>query len=358
MREVDISTASRQYSACIGPGAIARLNGALHHASAVVVVCDDVVAGLHGACIGTVLADVVAPVHHWTVPAGEESKSWWQAEALLDFLCSHEVDRQAAIVAVGGGVVGDLAGFVASIWLRGIEFINCPTTLLAAVDSSIGGKTALNHGARKNLIGTIHQPAAVFIDTDLLATLSARQWNSALAESIKQAALDGPGAIEWHENNLHSVLQRDPEMVSQLIEFNIGFKGSVVARDETDRTGARALLNFGHTIGHGIEAACDYQLTHGECVAIGMVGAIEVGAALGRRLDAMRSGLSGLLHRCELPVAVPEGVSEERILLAMRADKKCVDHGPRFVLPRAWGEFEAGVHVPWAVVEDVLGRLR
>ena len=248
--------------------------------------------------------------------------------------------RDATIVALGGGVIGDLAGFAAACWMRGIAFVQIPTTLLAMVDSSVGGKTAVNLPQGKNLVGAFHQPRAVVIDTSTLATLPDRELRSGIAEVVKYAAIADVEFFAWLEANADALLARDAQALAHAIAVSCRQKAGVVARDETEQ-GERALLNFGHTFGHALEAVAGYgQLLHGEAIAIGMCLAAKLSATrnLAPREDFDR--LRGLLQTFGLPTEVPGGVDFDAVVAAMRLDKKNVSGRLRLILWRGVGRAE------------------
>jgi 3-dehydroquinate synthase len=357
MRVVEIHTPSRRYELHVGEGVLSTIGCCLMERSAAVIVTDDRVARLHLGTAAEACSNGGVPVHHCVLPAGEEHKTLVQAGEVFDRLGRLGIDRQGLIVALGGGMVGDLAGFVASTWLRGVGLINCPTTLLAAVDAAVGGKTGLNHAGLKNRIGTYHQPERVCVDTRLLQTLDARQWSSGLGECIKHALVARPAFVEWLGGALNAVQAREHSTISELVARSVAVKAEVVSQDEQERTGLREKLNFGHTLGHAIEAASDYRLSHGECVSLGMMAAFVMARALGRVGTAELTRLEGLLSRCGLPIRTPPDLSRDRVLAALAADKKARAGRTRFVLPDAGGGVSTGHEVERAVVEQALDYL-
>jgi 3-dehydroquinate synthase len=248
--------------------------------------------------------------------------------------------RDATVIALGGGVVGDLAGFAAALWMRGIAFVQIPTTLLAMVDSSVGGKTGVNLPQGKNLVGAFHQPRAVFIDPDTLRTLPERELLAGLAEVIKYAAIGDSEFMDWLEANVRSLLDRDSAALQHAIETSVRHKARVVAADEHER-GERALLNLGHTFGHAIEAATGYKrFLHGEAVAIGMLAAARLSAALGMAAVADADRLQTLLSRFGLPTTIPKDLDDRQLLDLMRLDKKAESGKLRLILWRGVGRAE------------------
>jgi 3-dehydroquinate synthase len=293
------------------------------------------------------LASADFAVHVARFPAGEVHKTLATVGVLFDQIFAAPVapDRDSLVVALGGGVVGDVAGFVAATLLRGVHYLQVPTTLLADVDSSVGGKTAVDHPSGKNLIGAFHQPRAVCIDPATLATLDRAELSAGLAECLKHGVIRDASLVDWIEQHADSLLARDGEVLAELIERNVRIKAQVVSADERE-AGERAHLNFGHTIGHAVEAKFSMEgpanmgfLRHGECVALGMAGAnfIAVRRGLLGREDARR--LERLLIRLELPVR-RSGLNSDELLDLMRHDKKCRDGKIRFILARRIGQVD------------------
>ena len=271
------------------------------------------------------------------LPDGEAYKTIATLERVYDALGAARVNRDGAVLALGGGVIGDIAGFAAATWQRGIQVLQLPTTLLAQVDSSVGGKTAVNHATGKNLIGAFHQPAGVIADLDTLQTLPERELRAGLAEVIKYGLIRDVGFLDWIEGALPRLLARDPAVLAMAIERSCAIKAEIVAIDERE-SGPRALLNFGHTFGHAIEAALGYgEWLHGEAVATGML----LGTALSHRLGWLRAEdvtrLQELLTRAGLPTVAPR-IGVERALQLMAMDKKVLGGQIRLVLLKRIGE--------------------
>ncbi len=296
----------------------------------------------------------VAPLYLPRIEAGLEGLSW--ASLLLEDGETHKTfanvgralealgqlgaTRDACVIALGGGVVGDLAGFSAACWMRGIDFIQMPTTLLAMVDSSVGGKTGVNLPVGKNLAGAFHQPRAVLADIDTLATLPEREYRAGLAEVIKGAAIGNESFFAWLEQQADALAARDPVTVLEAIVRKVEYKAGVVARDETEQ-GERALLNFGHTFGHALETAGGYTtLLHGEGVAIGMLLAARLSERMGLSTLDDTERLQRLLEKLGLPVIIPAGMDPQRLLALMRLDKKNTAGVPRLILWRGVGRAE------------------
>ena len=285
---------------------------------------------------------------------GEVHKSFANVGRALEALGQLGATRDACVIALGGGVVGDLAGFTAACWMRGIDFIQMPTTLLAMVDSAVGGKTGVNLPAGKNLAGAFHQPRAVIADIDTLATLPEREYRAGLAEVIKGAAIGDEPFFAWLEQHADALLARDDAAVIETIARAVGYKAGVVARDETEQ-GERALLNFGHTFGHALETAGHYSaLLHGEGVAIGMQLAAQLSERLGMSSGAATARLRHLLERIGLPTALPTGLDSQSLLALMRLDKKNTAGALRLILWRGIGRAEIVSGVDEA---DVLATL-
>lgn len=276
-----------------------------------------------------------------TIPPGEASKSLDQAASLLDRLIAMRADRHSAVLAVGGGVVGDLAGFVAATYSRGIPLLMAPSTLLAQVDSSVGGKVAVNRPSAKNIVGAFHQPIGVWIDTETLASLPARELRCGMAEVVKYGLILDAGFFEAIERDAAKLLALDSDAVSRVVARCCELKADVVSKDEREETGLRAVLNFGHTIGHAIEAVAGYggDFQHGEAVAAGMVAESRLAERLGWIDASLTDRLIALLHRLGLPTRAP-GLDTSALLDAMTHDKKNQAGQIRFVLPRRLGEVE------------------
>jgi 3-dehydroquinate synthase len=351
MREVEVALGERSYVIRIGRGVLAarHVEKALA-GSQVAVVTNSVVAPLWLPRLEHALAGCRARVDVFTLPDGEAEKTLGNYAAILDFLIERRHNRSTTIIALGGGVVGDMAGFAAATYQRGVALVQAPTTLLAQVDSSVGGKTAVNHARGKNLIGAFHQPRSVLIDTDCLATLPDRELRAGLAEVVKYGAIRDEGFLRWLEEHAEALLARDEEALTHAIARSCEVKADVVAADERE-TGLRAILNFGHTFGHAIETLTGYdEYLHGEAVAMGMVLAADLSARLGMLPLADAQRLKALLGRCGLPVVPPPGLTPAAMLDTMAMDKKVLDARLRLVLCRELG----AAYVDDSVPEDAL----
>ncbi len=287
------------------------------------------------------------------VPAGEETKSSAWLNRLYDALAAVPADRKTPVVAVGGGVVGDLAGFAAATYNRGLPLVMVPTTLLAMVDSSVGGKTGINHPAGKNLIGAFHQPAGVWIDTRFLDTLPDREFRSGLAEVVKYGVILDPAFFEYLEANRDRV--RDPEVLTTIVVWSCRLKADVVEKDEREETGLRAVLNYGHTFAHAFETVAGYGTwLHGEAVAAGMVCASQLAERLGMIPAEVTTRQVDLLRHFRLPTAPPPAWPVDDLIAVMRRDKKAAAGKLRFVLPTRIGEVKLVDDVPEPLVREVL----
>jgi 3-dehydroquinate synthase len=290
-----------------------------------------------------------------TIPAGEKSKTLKQAGAICDEMIAAELDRQSFVIGLGGGVVGDISGFVAAIYHRGIPHVQIPTTLLAMVDSSIGGKTGVNTRDGKNLIGAVHHPLLVIDDLDVLKTLPPREFNQGFAEIIKHAVI----ADDKMFRKLQSWRARSPRRalaLQSLIKRNIAIKSKIVAKDERDRTGERALLNFGHTVGHAIERAGDYRkFLHGEALSLGMIAACAVSIKRARLPPEQRDAVVDLLERFNLPTRLPKNFPRAKIFNALKFDKKFEGGKVRFVVTPRIGAAHLANDV---TLDDIRGAIQ
>jgi 3-dehydroquinate synthase len=287
------------------------------------------------------------------IPDGERAKSLVTVSRLLDRMVQLKLTRQSTVIAVGGGVVGDVAGFAASIYLRGIPVVQVPTTLLAQVDSSIGGKTGVNHRSGKNLIGTFYQPRLVVSDPAVLQKLPEREFTSGLYEALKYGIIRDPELFEDFERNTSVFLNRDPKAVEWLVARCAAIKADVVMSDEKE-SDLRRILNFGHTVGHGLEAAAHYtRIKHGEAVGYGMIAAARIGEALEKLTNSDRMRIEGAVG-CLGRLPALTGVHSKDVLQALQHDKKVRDGAIHFVLPRAIGRVEITPDVPFDVVRDVV----
>lgn len=299
------------------------------------IVTNDTVAPLYAERLATALRQKYARVHTTVLPDGEEHKNWESLQVIFDTLLTNACDRKTTLYALGGGVVGDMTGFAAASYMRGIHFVQVPTTLLAQVDSSVGGKTGINHPLGKNMIGAFYQPLKVICDLDTLKTLPERELAAGLAEVIKYGPIADMVFMAWIEDNLPALLSRDGAALAHAVKRSCEIKAWVVAQDEREG-GLRAILNFGHTFGHAIEAGLGYgEWLHGEAVAAGMVMAAQLSARLGLIDGVFVKRLTDLLHRAGLPVRGPVLDPQDnaaKYLALMRVDKKASGGDIKFVL--------------------------
>ncbi len=357
-RTLPVDLGERSYTVQVGAGLLNALGetvAALPHARSAVVVSDATVAGLYGNAAADSLRAAGLETSVLTFPAGEASKTLATYGAILDgvFAVKPAVDRRATVVALGGGVTGDLAGFVAATALRGLRFVQCPTTLLADVDSSVGGKTGVDHPAGKNLIGAFHQPQGVLIDVTLLKTLPAAELANGLAECVKHAIIRDRVLMEFIEDNAAAILRRDPAVLEDLVARNVAIKAAVVSADERE-AGQREHLNFGHTIGHAIEACAGYgTILHGQAVALGMVAACRMAVRRGLIEPDIEQRVQQLLAALKLPVKWP-GLSPAAVWQVMLHDKKARAGQVRMILPVMLGEAAVFEDITPSAVEEAL----
>lgn len=344
------------YDVRIGAGVLAELPACLAAYGAHAVLTDHTVERLYARALPWSAARVLA------VPDGERSKSCAELERVLDFLVACHLDRRGCLVAFGGGVVGDLGGLAAALYMRGIAFVQVPTTLLAQVDSSVGGKTAINLAGGKNLAGAFHQPSAVFADTALLATLAEHEYHSGLGEVVKTALLAGEDFVALLERETRALAARDPHLLAEVVARCVAFKARIVARDPHER-GERKALNLGHTFAHGIEHDAGYgTVPHGIAVAAGLVLALRASAELGVLADvALVARVEALLRALGVPADLAglrtrygATLGPRGILAGMRHDKKSAAGRARFVLLERPGTWRLDVEAPEAAIERLL----
>ena len=339
MHTVQVALTDRSYPIYIGAGLLARGELLARHLpqNRAALITDTTVAALYLDTVANALGAAGVSVIPVVLPAGEQHKDWRTLNAVFDALLANHCERKTTLVALGGGVIGDLAGFAAATYLRGVPFIQLPTTLLAQVDSSVGGKTAINHPHGKNMIGAFYQPLAVIADTATLNTLPNRELSSGLAEVIKYGLIRDPQFFAWLESNIDALLERDPGALAYAISRSCENKAEVVAADEREESGQRALLNLGHTFGHAIETGLGYGTwLHGEAVAAGTVMAARLSQHLGLLGAPDVARVAALLERARLPVTAPD-LGVERYLQLMGMDKKVESGRMRFILLRGIG---------------------
>jgi 3-dehydroquinate synthase len=353
-QQVRIALGERSYDILIGPGLLASPQPwqDLPRSAAALIVTNSTVAPLYAARLRSALAPHYRTVHEVVLPDGEEHKDWPTLNKVFDTLLARGCDRKTVVFALGGGVVGDMAGFAAASYMRGVPFVQVPTTLLAQVDSSVGGKTAINHPQGKNMIGAFYQPVRVVCDLDTLATLPAREMSAGLAEVIKYGPIADMAFLGWIEANIDALVRRDPAALAHAVRRSCEIKAEVVGQDERE-AGLRAILNFGHTFGHAIEAGLGFgKWLHGEAVGCGMVMALQLSRRLGLVDEAFVQRVTALIARAGLPIIGP-ALGADRYLELMRIDKKAEGGEIRFVVVEKPGV--AGVRAaPDDVVRQVL----
>lgn len=336
MRTLNVELGDRSYPIRIGAGLLSDRAQFAELENRKIKIVTDANAGRR--YLPTLLYTLaLTPEDVLVLPAGETQKTWTSAEKILDWLLASNFGRDGVLIALGGGVIGDMAGFCAALYQRGIDFVQVPTTLLSQVDSSVGGKTAVNHPRGKNMIGAFHQPKAVIADINTLKTLPPRELASGLAEVIKYGMLADAEFLKWIEQNLDKMLALDAEALTKAIYRSCELKARIVAQDERE-SGPRALLNLGHTFGHAIETFTGYsEWLHGEAVAVGLCMAADMSTQMGWLTvdDALRC--TALIQRAGLPTRPPEGMTPEDFLELMGHDKKVANGKLRLVLLRKLG---------------------
>ena len=343
LHRVEIDFAERSYSIAIGESLLDILESYadLPSASSALIVTNTTVAPLYAARLHMAIAHKYKKVHVLCLPDGEEHKNWQTLNLIFDSLLTHECDRKTVLFALGGGVVGDMTGFAAASYMRGVPFVQIPTTLLAQVDSSVGGKTAINHPLGKNMIGAFYQPVKVICDLNTLNTLPQRELSAGLAEVIKYGPIADMRFFDWLEVNMDALLAREMHALAYAVKRSCEIKAWVVAQDERE-TGLRAILNFGHTFGHAIETGLGYgKWLHGEAVGCGMVMATDLSHRMGLVSKAFLDRLTALIQRAHLPVHGPvlpldqssgHVCNADAYLAHMRLDKKSNAGNIQFVL--------------------------
>ena len=359
MPTVHVDLADRSYDVIVEPGILLQAGERLRQAGLTghraAVISDDTVARLHaGALVNSLDAAGFQPTLH-TVPAGEASKSLGQAEALCREMIRAGHDRKSVVVALGGGVVGDLAGFVAAMFYRGLPFVQVPTTIVAQVDSSVGGKTGVNVAEGKNLLGAFHQPRLVLVDPETLRTLPDREFHEGFAEAIKHAAIRDAAMLD----ELADLDPASRDVPAALIARNIAIKARIVEADEHETRGIRALLNFGHTIGHGIEASVPYgEMLHGEAISLGIKAALFLSERHADLAPHASARILSLLERFHLPRALPPAITTDTVMAKLARDKKFSAGAIRFVLLEAPGSAMVADSLTAADLREAIEHLR
>jgi len=356
MKVLRIDLADRSYDILIGRNLFNTLGDRVPGLSGLrraVIVTHPSIASLYGETLAGGLKSAGLDSRTVEIPEGETHKTMASAEVVYDHLMKNACDRDTLMVALGGGVIGDLTGFVAATYQRGVPYLQVPTTLLSQVDSSVGGKTAVNHPLGKNMIGAFYQPRAVIIDLDTLKTLPTDEFRAGMAEIIKYGVIEDPELFAYLEDHVEPILNQDTACLERIIETSCAIKAKVVERDERE-SNYRMVLNYGHTVGHAIEALTDYaRFKHGEAVAIGMIAAARLSHRMGYCDAATVERIAALIDRYGLPTQLPEFPARDYIECMYR-DKKAREKKIRFILVRALGQVEIVDAVPEAELENAL----
>jgi len=354
MATLNLDLGARSYPIYIDSGLLNKtdLLSSHIHAKRVCIVSNEIVAPLYLESLKAKLTDFT--IDEVILPDGEAEKSLANFDIIMSHLLAHEHGRDSTLIALGGGVIGDITGFAAACYQRGINFIQIPTTLLSQVDSSVGGKTAINHPLGKNMVGAFYQPNAVFIDLDSLTTLPVREFNAGMAEVIKYGILGDRDFFIWLEDNILAIKSGDKKILAQMIEKCCQCKADIVASDERE-SGVRALLNLGHTFGHAIEAEQGYgNWLHGEAVATGMVLAAKLAVAMNLLEVSELRRMEKLISAFDLPVIAPSNMGFDEFIRHMRRDKKNIAGKLRFIIPTAIGHSEIRDDVTQETLQEIL----
>jgi len=355
MKKVKVRLGNNSYHIHIGSGMLEQTGQRLKEngfTGSLVIITNPIVKGLYGDTLEQNLPKEGFRVTILQVPDGEEQKSLEVAGRLYNELTDSFAERTTPILALGGGVIGDLAGFVAATYLRGVPLIQLPTTLLAQVDSSIGGKVAVDHGQLKNRIGAFYQPRLVIADTATLKTLDTKTLSDGLAEVIKYAVIQDKGLLTYIEDNLDKIRALDDRALEEIVFRSAKIKTEIVEKDEKD-LGLRAILNYGHTVGHAIESASDFTVEHGTAVAIGMLAAAKISNRMGILDKNELLRLNRLIQRAGLPTKMPD-LKVEEIIQAITHDKKVLRGKVRFILPKSLGSVFITDEVSLSLVRQIL----
>jgi len=358
MKKIELKLDSSSYSVIIGSGLLEQAGRYLResgYSNKVAVITDNRVRNRYSRVLRHSLLSRGLQVSVLSVPAGEEQKSLETAGVLYNRLSEVKAERTTPIVALGGGVIGDLAGFVAATYLRGVPLIQMPTTLLSQVDSSIGGKVAVNHEQLKNNIGAFYQPKLVLSDTNTLKSLTAKQIRDGLAEIIKYGVIRDKELFAYLEENIEKVKSLDAKSLEYVISRSVRNKADVVEKDERD-SGLRNILNYGHTIGHAVETVSDFKVSHGEAVAVGMLAAARISRKMGILGETELARLEKLIKMAGLPLKIPS-LNIEKMIEAMKHDKKILQGKVRFVLAKSIGEVFISQDVSASMIKKMLVEL-
>ncbi len=358
MQKVRVNLGERSYDIVIDSGILSNIGEALKGFgfSKVAVISNPTVFNLYGDVVINSIKNAKFETLHVIIPDGEEYKNFNETYNILTELLKNRLDRKSCLIALGGGVIGDITGFVASIYMRGIDFIQVPTTLLSQVDSSVGGKTGVNHELGKNMIGTFYQPRLVWIDIDTLRTLPKRQILCGIAEIIKYGVIWDEEFFGFLENNRKSILMLDAECLTNIIRRSCEIKAEVVSKDERE-SGLRAILNYGHTIGHAIETETGYsRFLHGEAVAIGMnmeAGISEIMGLLSKK-DYFK--IKAVIDSYGLPSELPDDLNVDKLISHMKLDKKVEAGEMKFILPERIGSVRIQKGIAIEIIKEAIGR--
>lgn len=356
MQRLKIGLGERSYDILLGSGILGKVGEALFQVlqpSRVVLITHPSLFQLYGDRVLAGLKRQGWETDVIEVPEGETSKTLKQAEKIFNRLLDFECDRKSVLVALGGGVIGDLAGFVAATFQRGVPFVQVPTTLLSQVDSSVGGKTAVNHPKGKNMIGAFYQPCLVVADLDTLQTLPQKEFRAGLAEVIKYGVISDASLFGYLEKNIEKIVQLDKECLAHIVKTSCAIKAEVVEKDERE-SHYRMILNFGHTLGHAIEVLTEYsRFLHGEAVAIGMVYAAKLSRQLGKCREAVPQRLDRLVRKCGLPADLPD-LDSNAVIESIYRDKKTVNRKIKFILAKEIGVVEIIKDMPEEEIFKIL----
>ena len=356
MQRLKIDLGERSYDILLGPELLAKVGESLSQTlqpSRIVLITHPFLCQLYGDKLSSGFKDQGWATDVIEVPEGETSKTLKQAEKIYDRLLELKCDRKSVLVALGGGVIGDLVGFVAATYQRGIPFVQVPTTLLSQVDSSVGGKTAVNHPRGKNMIGAFYQPRLVIADLDTLQSLPKNEFRAGLAEVIKYGVIYDADLFDYLEKNVEKILKLDKKCLAHIIKTSCAIKADVVEKDERE-SHYRMILNFGHTLGHAIEALTHYsQFIHGEAVAIGMVCAAKLSHQLGKCSEEVPIRIKELVKKCGLPADLPD-LDSQSIIESLYHDKKTMNNKIKFILVKEIGKIEIVDDMPEADIFKLL----
>ncbi|HXQ29556.1 MAG TPA: 3-dehydroquinate synthase [Gemmatimonadales bacterium] len=344
-------TRDASYTIVVGTGLLADLPHAVRTAAPALryaVITDSTVAPLYGKRVVDALRAAALSADLFSFPAGEPHKTRDTWAGLSDQMLAAGVGRDAVVIALGGGVVGDVAGFAAATYLRGVPYVQVPTTLLAMIDASVGGKTGVDVPAGKNLIGAFHQPRLVLADLDVLASLPREQLAAGMAEAVKHGVIADADYFQALESTHAAVLRREPAALERTVARSVQIKAAIVVADERE-SGRRAILNFGHTVAHALEVTAHYTVLHGEAVAVGMVCEARLAESLGLAPKETAARIAALLERCGLPKGTPNTASVDALIDAMQRDKKARAGAVRFALPKAIGAMHGDDAQGWTV---------